>query len=1522
MKFFERPLLVDNSLEMRKIIQTLNIRLESKYSGLCASLLVVITLFTALHGNAQSLDYTLTKNITGVAESATPGLMDVSYEVTLTNVNIAPAVTDLQITDDVAANFGMAFIGLAAGPSIVSSTALIDPVVNGAYTASATDPNLLNGMSGLLPDGESVTIGYVVTVDPDLALDDLMNTATASAAITSGGATITPQPTSTAVLQNCWTDCVIACNNRVNIAVNTMCEVNILADMILEGEDEECVALGFYEVEIFDQNDNPIALPLDARYIGEQLKVVVTNVACGNSCWGDLLVEDKTPPSLSCDSDTVRCSEDISPYNPLIGFPVDVNNISPTADPQVFIASSVDACGEVELSYADSLVNLGCSDTLFSSVLYRKWTATDASGLMVMCTDTIYFTRGTIQDIVLPPHYDGINGNEDALTCDGDFCQLPNGFPAPEDCGTGSPQGVFCGNIQYDFWDDTIKVCASSYKLYRTWLIIDWCDPDNRVEYVQRIKVTDEEAPQVLSAPTEPKVLGMDDYFCGRRSYILPEPVYDTTGANSVSHPYVPTIIDECGTWTYTVEHVSVDPEAKDSSECAVIDDSQTFSTKNVRKRRDGRFELVNIPVGCNWIKYIIADDCGNTSEFSYVLFIEDNVAPVAVCHEHTVVSLTSDGTARVSAETFDDGSHDNCGLGDFQVRRMFEGNCPDSMVSDTKFRDYVEFCCNDIADNPIMVVMRVYDECGNNFSDCMVEVTVQDKLPPIITFCPGPETITCEDDYLPLDQFGDAEAYDNCNVLITTDSILDLNSCGTGTITRYFIATDDGGRQASCSQVITVVDDDPFTIDDITWPTDKILDNGCMGDTDPDETGRPTFTNADDDCTQVATSYEDLVFSQVDGACRKIIRKWRVVDWCQFEKNAPNECYPANAGRWCHTQVIKVFDNEGPEFTSECIDRSVCIEDADCEGLVSQEATAFDQCTPSDQLIWHYMIDLDNDGTYDVTGNRNSFSRMMEAGTYKVKFTVEDRCGNTNECEYELEVEDCKKPTPYCKNGVTTVVMPSTGDITIWASDFDAGSFDNCTDTTDLRFSFSSDINETNRVFTCDDIGNGISDTIEVTIYVWDEAGNEDFCKTVLILQDNQDVCPDSTTLNGMIAGLVTKETSDRMRDIEVALESSAMTGSKIFMTDDEGHFEFPDLEMYQDYYVTAKYDKDHMNGISTLDLVLIQRYLLGYEDFDSPYKYIAADVNNSSSISAGDISELRKLILGVYAELPKNESWRFVEKDQQFNDPKDPFPFNESISFKSFQKDEMASDFVAVKIGDVSGNAAATGLDKNTGRNGQMLMTVERPHLEGEYVAVPLTLAGLTTDNCIALQFTADYDSELLDFVELRSDLFEVMDHNVAVLEDGLITFSWGDVEPFYLFEGDVILTAIFEKRSSQDLIDPLVISSAVTRAVAYDSGLGEYDIIGKNADASPKFVLHQNTPNPFRGTTTIAFELPQEVDFSVEIFDMSGKVLKRVEGHGQVGYQSIDLDLSQFSESSVLYYQLNTEKYSATRKMVIIE
>ena len=110
-------------------------------------------------------------------------------------------------------------------------------------------------------------------------------------------------------------------------------------------------------------------------------------------------------------------------------------------------------------------------------------------------------------------------------------------------------------------------------------------------------------------------------------------------------------------------------------------------------------------------------------------------------------------------------------------------------------------------------------------------------------------------------------------------------------------------------------------------------------------------------------------------------------------------------------------------------------------------------------------------------------------------------------------------------------------------------------------------------------------------------------------------------------------------------------------------------------------------MSGLTTLDLILLQKHLLGITPFTSLDQYIASDINHDDRVNALDLLELRKLLLGMYPEFPKNTSWRFGYLPQNTNGSniKD---FREVKSIENLGQDTLKVDFVGVKIGDVNGD------------------------------------------------------------------------------------------------------------------------------------------------------------------------------------------------------------------------------------------
>jgi len=388
---------------------------------------------------------------------------------------------------------------------------------------------------------------------------------------------------------------------------------------------------------------------------------------------------------------------------------------------------------------------------------------------------------------------------------------------------------------------------------------------------------------------------------------------------------------------------------------------------------------------------------------------------------------------------------------------------------------------------------------------------------------------------------------WDNCSVdtagLTVTDSGV-TDQCGNGWLLRTWTLKDVCGNAVSVDQKIVTRHRSDF---EAIFPEDIVSNCGNHQLLTPEHIGKPEIL--DDACELVGAIYTDEIYDIVPDACYKIIRTWRLVDWCKFDATIPNavkrdpdvlvddRLIADTTHRPCvyrhikdngdgviiYVQVIKVIDTIAP--TQSCRDTTICVYDEQCQSPSTLiNFTGSDQCTPADQLSYRWEMD-ENPAPADLSEkryNKTSINKKSKAGVTNldelplpgkslVHVIVSDRCGNEDTCAFILTVNDCKKPTPYCYNGIATLVMPSVGSVTIWARDLDAGSYDNCTIKSKLTFSFGTDPTAIKKEFTCLDIPNGRSASIPLDIYVWDESGQYDFCKTYILLQDGSgDGCPD----------------------------------------------------------------------------------------------------------------------------------------------------------------------------------------------------------------------------------------------------------------------------------------------------------------------------------------------------------------------------------------------------------------------------
>lgn len=223
-------------------------------------------------------------------------------------------------------------------------------------------------------------------------------------------------------------------------------------------------------------------------------------------------------------------------------------------------------------------------------------------------------------------------------------------------------------------------------------------------------------------------------------------------------------------------------------------------------------------------------------------------------------------------------------------------------------------------------------------------------------------------------------------------------------------------------------------------------------------------------------------------------------------------------------------------------------------------------------------------------------------------------------------------------------------------------------------------------------------------------------------------------------ISGNIRRANGTPVPGVEVNLSGNS-TGQQF--TDTNGNYAFPGLANGFNYTITPQWPGLCPSPcIDVYDLYLIQQHILGATPLPTPYALIAADADNSGSITVQDIIQVRSLILGNIDQFPNNTCWRFVDANYVFPDLSNPFspPFPETADFNNLAGDVQA-DFIGVQVGDVSDCAEVVGASSLT-----LVLEADNVYCPGEPALVQVRVQGFT--DVTGLQLTIRWDPAVFEY------------------------------------------------------------------------------------------------------------------------------------------------------------------------------
>lgn len=375
-------------------------------------------------------------------------------------------------------------------------------------------------------------------------------------------------------------------------------------------------------------------------------------------------------------------------------------------------------------------------------------------------------------------------------------------------------------------------------------------------------------------------------------------------------------------------------------------------------------------------------------------------------------------------------------------------------------------------------------------------------------------------------------------------------------------------------------------------------------------------------------------------------------------------------------------------------------------------------------------------------------------------------------------------------------------------------------------------------------------------------------------------------------------------------------------------------EVEAGGDYQLAASKPDDapYANGVNVNDLSLMRRHILNLAPLGSPYKVIAADVDESENVSVNDISLARQLILGLEQSFADG-LWACATAGQSFNGA--PFPFQSAYTYTALSANITGQAFHCFRRADVDASWSASSVSpgpaitSSAKSHGAPLRLAATPAETADDQEVIVHIRARDFTDIGGYQFTLTWDEDALGLEGVEQfglDGLSTQNFGMHRTDEGLLSTVWSapDGAGHTLGENATLFALRFSTEQGGAATASIDFSSDATPMHAHrgDDLLTPVTVRASGHDVelmrTPRtFVVQGNYPNPFARTTTLALDLPEAATISVDVYDMLGRRVMRVAdkqlaaGTGR----AVQLNASTLASGSYVY-RVTAEMASATR------
>jgi hypothetical protein len=420
------------------------------------------------------------------------------------------------------------------------------------------------------------------------------------------------------------------------------------------------------------------------------------------------------------------------------------------------------------------------------------------------------------------------------------------------------------------------------------------------------------------------------------------------------------------------------------------------------------------------------------------------------------------------------------------------------------------------------------------------------------------------------------------------------------------------------------------------------------------------------------------------------------------------------------------------------------------------------------------------------------------------------------------------------------------------------------------------------------------------------------------MILEDNDQVCPNNAI--PLISGRVITVEGEPFPDATVTLDTRGIQIPGEISTDELGQYQFgsfADIEA-ADFDIALSKSDDALNGVTVLDLLLMQKHIAGLQDLDNAYALVAADVTGDKNIDIRDLIETRALMLDRKDNFSLQTSWMFAEDvidlDIQNAD------YN-AFTVLASTFEPVTLDLVAIKLADLNGTAKIDNGNRETFEEPTGAYVIkDRLVRSGDEILVPVYGKGIP--NFAGIQFDISVDPAFADLMAISTsgDSEAEMDYE---------THENQSVHSIHLFpESDLRtnenpLFFLHVKVNRTSMLSEIVGIGKQTKNTAVSSDENE---IGMSLEFMDSGLIDQVEitafPNPFSQELTVLIKNQEGNEGRLDVLDQTGRLVGTYSILQDQKTMRITINKTDLSGSGVYWLRSSVGQHSSTNKIIFID